>query len=180
MRRYCQWAEAEQIPQQRQSCWAAFFASVLPPQQSDLKDLREGFKSTAEAQTKNTYLSAQRHAGCLKMFWKLSKKANSPQVSCCISSSAQLNTARRLKPSSPTSLVLSMAFKMATFSFSRADRTLTYSPRCGVKYSGGKDGFVQHFQTCIVSDTRTWVKITLIALNRIQVARPLIAGSCLS
>lgn len=27
---------------------------------------------------------------------------------------------------------------MATFSFSRADRTLTYSPRCGVKYSGRK------------------------------------------
>lgn len=43
---------------------------------------------------------------------------------------------RRRKPSSLTSLVLSMAFRMATFSFSRADRTLTYSPRCGVKYSG--------------------------------------------
>lgn len=36
------------------------------------------------------------------------------------------------------SLVLSMAFRMATFSFSRADRTLTYSPRWGVKYSGGE------------------------------------------
>lgn len=43
---------------------------------------------------------------------------------------------RRRKPSLLTSLVLSMAFRMATFSFSRADRTLTYSPRCGVKYSG--------------------------------------------
>lgn len=43
---------------------------------------------------------------------------------------------RRRKPSLLTSLVLSMAFRMATFSFSRADRTLTYSPRCGAKYSG--------------------------------------------
>lgn len=43
---------------------------------------------------------------------------------------------RRRKPPLPTSLVLSMALRMATFSFSRADRTLTYSPRCGVKYSG--------------------------------------------
>lgn len=42
---------------------------------------------------------------------------------------------RRRKQSLLTSLVLSMAFRMATLSFSRADRTLTYSPRCGVKYS---------------------------------------------
>lgn len=41
----------------------------------------------------------------------------------------------------PTSLVLSMAFRMATFSFSRAASTLTYSPRYGPKYSGGKGEF---------------------------------------
>lgn len=46
-----------------------------------------------------------------------------------------------LEPSTPTSLVLSMAFKMATFSFSRAARTFTYSPRYGPKYSGGKGEF---------------------------------------
>lgn len=45
------------------------------------------------------------------------------------------------EPPSPTSLVLSMAFKMATFSFSRAARTLTYSPRYGPKYSGRKGEF---------------------------------------
>ena len=47
-----------------------------------------------------------------------------------------LEVERRLKGLTLTSLVLSMAFKMATLSFSREERTFRYSPRCGAKYSG--------------------------------------------
>lgn len=80
----------------------------------------------------------------------------------------------RRETSSPTSLVLSMAFKMATFSFSRAARTLTYSPRYGPKYSGRKGEFVLNwYRTDVaggVSDSPVPAKVHTRELVDVQVA----------